>query len=335
MAALAPSMALSPSSHSSLSPSSSANGSDGKTIPIVPFGALTSIPEPFNSLDQVLVDQLLVACDMGHISPLAGVAGRTSPIFPWQLIGEKDGCQMHYAKMPDSDNYLFKGVCIVPVGVKPLEDAIRVPANMKVIDPMCLETKTIRTFDRDHHIYYASFKLGFMIYNRDFSWFSVEANLPDGTYVTTGKSIIVDDCPAREKHVRGEIRASGYVVSPVPGRPDQARVAYVVQTDPKGWLPTKVVNIVAKSQAYNPGIIKQKASSFVASQLRAATSAAISNSNGSETKTASPSPSPESAALPSPTSPASAPLPSTSPLAAPLATSPNAAPAASGLKFVE
>jgi hypothetical protein len=42
--------------------------------------------------------------------------------------------------------------------------------------------------------------------------------------------------------------ASGYVVSPVPGRSDQARVAYVVQTDPKGWLPTKVVNVVAKSQ---------------------------------------------------------------------------------------
>jgi hypothetical protein len=48
----------------------------------------------------------------------------------------------------------------------------------KVIDPMCLETKTIRTFDRNHHIYYASFKLGFMIWNRDFSWFCVESNLP-------------------------------------------------------------------------------------------------------------------------------------------------------------
>jgi len=164
---------------------------------------------------------------------------------------------MDYAQLPGSANYLFRGVGVVPAPPKLLEDAIRVQENMKLIDPMCKETKVIKTYDADHHIYWASFKLPPMISDRDFCWWCLDANLPDGTYVSTGKSMVTKDCEGTPKHVRGEIRASGYIVQPIKDDPKSSRVTYVVQTDPRGWLPTRVVNYVASSQAYNPGVMKE------------------------------------------------------------------------------
>lgn len=70
---------------SSSSSSKPAEAKAARKIPTVPFGALTSVPEPFNSLDDVLVDQLLVACDMAHVSPLNGVPGHVLPVFPWEV----------------------------------------------------------------------------------------------------------------------------------------------------------------------------------------------------------------------------------------------------------
>ncbi len=106
-----------------------------------------------------------------------------------------------------------------------------------------------------------------LISDRDFCWWSVDHNLADGTYVTAAKSLVTAECGPESYHVRGEIRASGYVVEPhgVKDQPagSHSKVTYVVQTNPGGWLPAWVVNIVAASQAYNPGVIKEKAPIFL------------------------------------------------------------------------
>jgi len=229
---------------------------------LLPLGEITAVPQDHKVYDQQMVDQILHVCGLDDLSPLKDSPHHYNIKIEWWDLGEKEGVKMDYAQLPGSANYVFRGVGVVPAAPKLLEDAIRVPENMKLIDPMCKDTKTIKTYDRDHHVYWASFKLPPLISDRDFVWWSLDINLPDGTFITTGKSIATKDCEKTSWHVRGEIRASGYVVQPVKDDPNSSKVTYVVQTDPRGWLPTKVVNYVARSQAFNPGVMKEKVAEF-------------------------------------------------------------------------
>jgi len=228
---------------------------DGK----LPTGEIKKPPTDFHQYDDELVDQLLKA---------AGIREDKDNKYDWIDMGVKNDVHQFYAKDPNSPIYIFKGVGEVPASVRDVERAIRDPQNMRIIDPMCKITETVTTFDKNHHIYYAQFKLPSPVWHRDFVWWSVEYNLPSGAYVTVGKSIVCSDKPETKDHVRGEIRASGYVVEPIEGKEDACKVTYIVQTDPRGWLPAWAVNIVAASQAYNPGIIKEKSSSFLAELRR-------------------------------------------------------------------
>jgi len=239
---------------------------DEKQTLKVPAGALTELPKNHKDLDLLLVHEILCVAGLKNLSELKNQKDEKD--VHWQAIGEKDGIKMHYAWVQGSNNYFFRGVGRMPAPVKTVETAMRDISNMKLMDPMCQYTETIKALDGDHHIYYAYFKMPPMIWWRDFCWFAVDHTLPDGTFVTTGKSIITDLCPPKGGMVRGEIRASGYIVQPVPDKPDECDITYIVQTDPKGWIPSWVVNIVAKSQAFNPGVIKSLAPKFAA-QMKA------------------------------------------------------------------
>lgn len=196
--------------------------------------------------DEQLIDQILAAADCKQHSPRKDTIPDLG--VTWNSLGEKKAVRMFYGFVEGNGNHFFKGLfCLLsftstlfvagvtelPFSVDDVESQIRVIDNMRIIDPMCLTTEIIKTFDRDHHFYYASFRLGPMIWNRDFVWFCLDTRLPDGycvcvstlllvcvhilllvfsTYISTGKSIITPLCPPRSGTVRGEIRASGYVV---------------------------------------------------------------------------------------------------------------------------
>jgi len=225
------------------------------------MGAFQEIPEDYKSLDPLILDEILFAIGLADKAPLKG-STQTAKI-DWQVTGEKNGVKMYWAQTPGTANYFFKGVGVIAAPVKVVEEAMREIQNMRIIDPMCKLARSIKHYDKDHHIYYAQFKLPPFISDRDFVWYSIDCKLPDGTFVTTGKSMVTKDCPADSGHVRGEIRASGYVVEPIADKPDACTLYYIVQTDPKGWLPAWVVNWVAASQSYNPGVIKEKTQYFI------------------------------------------------------------------------
>jgi len=86
------------------------------------------------------------------------------------------------------------------------------------------------------------------------------------TFVNCGKSIVTPDYPVRKDHTRGEIRATGYRIQRLEDE-DSCYITYLLMTDVKGWIPTWVINIVGASQAYNPGIIKERIGDFRASTV--------------------------------------------------------------------
>jgi len=257
----APAAAAAASGDDNKSQSKDKAAASGPRIPSGPF-TMKDIPADYKTLDKYILDEVLCASGLEELSPIPAAEkdnAQKSKKVEWLSLGEKNGCKMWYAYTEGSANYFFKGTAEVEVPLKTLEAAIRIPENMKLMDPMCKGTKTVKTWDDEHHIYYASFKMPPMVWDRDFVWYCVDTNLRDGTYVSTGKSIVTDLCPVdAAMHVRGEIRASGYIIQPIKDKPNSCLCTYIVQTDPAGWLPTWVVNWVAQSQAYNPGVIRGK-----------------------------------------------------------------------------
>ncbi|KAK3755762.1 hypothetical protein QZH41_019993, partial [Actinostola sp. cb2023] len=74
-------------------------------------------------------------------------------------------------------------------------------------------------------------------------------------------SIERPECPKMEHYglVRAELLCSGYIFRKMPNEPDYMEVTYVVQADPKGWLPTWAVNMFAWQQALNVARIRNNA----------------------------------------------------------------------------
>eukprot|EP01088_Endostelium_zonatum_P005902 TRINITY_DN178_c0_g1_i1.p1 TRINITY_DN178_c0_g1~~TRINITY_DN178_c0_g1_i1.p1 ORF type:complete len:243 (-),score=64.67 TRINITY_DN178_c0_g1_i1:84-812(-) len=90
-----------------------------------------------------------------------------------------------------------------------------------------------------------------MIKNRDLTLFGKSAFLPDGRWAVGFKSIVdPKKLPEDPAFVRGELAESGFVLRKVEVDGKEAtEVTYIVQLDPKGWIPTWAVNQTAGEQS--------------------------------------------------------------------------------------
>jgi len=96
------------------------------------------------------------------------------------------------------------------------------------------------------------FKAPTMIKNRDLGLFGVVTTLDDGRWLCSYVSIEdKDKLPLDNDYVRAEVLESGYVLKPIKGEDgkDSTFVTYILQLDPKGWIPLWAVNATAGEQA--------------------------------------------------------------------------------------
>jgi hypothetical protein len=79
----------------------------------------------------------------------------------------------------------------------------------------------------------------------------------DGAVDIAGKSVESPDCPEKPGFVRMNFVAGGYILRPKPGDPSVVTVTWTGCADPKGWLPTFLVNAVVGKQALTLAKIKE------------------------------------------------------------------------------
>lgn len=85
-----------------------------------------------------------------------------------------------------------------------------------------------------------------VVSNRDFVMARAVRVNDDGSILANHVSIEHPEKGDQKGFVRGEIDVSGYYI--VPKSDNSCTCYYVVQLDPKGWIPTVVVNAVASKQ---------------------------------------------------------------------------------------
>jgi len=151
----------------------------------------------------------------------------------------------------ESPLVFVKGEGIVEASPQELFEFLQDFDKTTGLDPMFREGKIVLDLGNKHTINYAAFYMGPLITCRDFVMHGYDGIGGNGIGVSVGKSVDLDALPARPSYVRAIINASGYVYRALPEDPSKSFVQYVVNVDPKGWLPYWLVNLAASDQGTN------------------------------------------------------------------------------------
>jgi len=169
----------------------------------------------------------------------------------WTLTKEKGGVKCYFQKSEKSPFYLFMGEGKISESVETFMEFFKDINSTKVVDPMYLGGEEIEVLNDNHHILRFRYQLPPMITNRDFLFHEFEGIVSTEPKIGAiiGVSIEHEKCKVDPKFIRGNIMASGWVFEEV--APNECNVRFIAQTDPRGWLPVWVVNLVTADQSLN------------------------------------------------------------------------------------
>jgi hypothetical protein len=183
----------------------------------------------------------------------------------WEKINEEDGITVFRKSFPDSEVKGVGGECMINASIGKILWVLMDNDHKGDWVDKFKSTKTIDTPSELSNIQYAAFSMPFPVANRDFVYrydFSVDESI--NAVIVDVKSVEHPKAPAKDTiGVRGVLLHGRYVL--IPKGPNQTFVKAEYLTDPKGVLPTWVVNIVQKNWPYKTlaGLRKQVKKSFV------------------------------------------------------------------------
>jgi len=108
----------------------------------------------------------------------------------------------------------------------------------------CSHYEVVREIIPDIVVTRARYTAPFPVTAREIVAIRVRRKLPDGGYLSYGKSINLDECLTDSSHVRAALHLIGAFCRPIPGEPNRCILTRIAQLDPKGNIPTMVVNAV-------------------------------------------------------------------------------------------
>ncbi|KAH3761609.1 START domain [Pelomyxa schiedti] len=172
----------------------------------------------------------------------------------WSKIVANQGVTVYRHDDPSSPIPFVRGEAVFPgtsalAIIKALADAPKRPQY----DDMCISGVVIRKLRDDDQgnkltLGHACFKSpSMMVSARDFVFLSISTfDAASNSGIVVSQSVDLPEIPEKKPYVRGDLMISGYIIEPEPS--GGMHINYFAQLDPKGWIPTAVVNSVAKDQ---------------------------------------------------------------------------------------
>lgn len=157
--------------------------------------------------------------------------------------------------MTDSGLYVVRAKGIIPARPEEILALVSDLDRKKQWDPMFVEGRVLKEFTADLKVNYQHFYAPWPVSHRDFVFMSVVQREEDGTIVYSGTSIELPTMPDVSGLVRGEMVRGGFILRPHGER--ETRLTYLVHVDPRGMLPTMIVNKFQRSQTANVYKIKK------------------------------------------------------------------------------
>lgn len=188
----------------------------------------------------VLPLRLLLASALFSFLCLSSVCFATE----WEQVDDSDGIVVSRKAMTDSPLMSFRGITVMNQSMGRVlrvigDDNHRLNWIDRLKRSKILERKSFYDF-----MLYQEFGLPFPISNRDYVYHGVATRAANGT-VTVHLTSVEHPKSPEVSGVRANLINSFYRLTPM--GPDKTRVEVEIQTDPKGWLPSWMVNIIQKS----------------------------------------------------------------------------------------
>ena len=164
----------------------------------------------------------------------------------WEWVGVIDGVKTWRKEIKDKDTFAFKGVVFADIHLGKVIEVFEESRHRKHWVDRYYDHKT---FEKKPGLedYWISFDLPWPVSNRDYVLRSTSA--PDaekGVYVCNIKSIKLPQRPEHDCCVRAEAYGTYYKFEAMRGK-KKTKLTVEVHTDPKGILPSWLVNSIQKS----------------------------------------------------------------------------------------
>jgi hypothetical protein len=162
----------------------------------------------------------------------------------WEKIDEADGIKVFRKEVPGSPLVAFRGEGMISA---PLEKLLWVLADnahrTEWVDRL-KKSVVLQTNGSYEYIVYQHFGLPFPISDRDYVYRGKATRDKNGVVTLDISSVTHPKAPATVG-VRANVIGSRYVLTPK--GPDKTYVVVEIHTDPKGAIPTWLVNLIQKS----------------------------------------------------------------------------------------
>jgi hypothetical protein len=178
------------------------------------------------------------------LAPAVAAAGDKPDKFDWKEINDKDGIKVYRKGVEGSKIVAFRGVGIVDAS--PLKVLYVIGENEhrgEWVDRLYI-SEVLEQVSQSEFVLYAAYKLP-LFSNRDYVYRGKAFSRPDGSVVVNIKS---EEHPKAPKTVgvRAWLNRCVYLLTPIDGG-KKTQIDVEVHTDPKGSMPTWIVNLVQKS----------------------------------------------------------------------------------------
>eukprot|EP01084_Bolivina_argentea_P052136 95794_1 len=153
----------------------------------------------------------------------------------------------------------------VPLSINEFHDFVNAQKDgifnaIKKCDNMCIEIFAVKRYDNDRCLVYSAYNASIpkVIYPRDFCY--LKSRRLCNNYNNTKHCLAVDVCYSvnesftdyvslNKDRVRGHLFMAGLLFEKIDD--NTSRAYYIIQLDPKGWIPTWIANLTAPQQGYN------------------------------------------------------------------------------------
>jgi len=167
----------------------------------------------------------------------------------WEDLGvtnEVESCRLY---RPETGYYVLKGVGDIAESPETILVLMTDVSRKGEWDEMFVEGRVVASLSERDRLSYQHFSAPWPVSHRDFVYLSLSRPLEDGSIVSLGFSVQTSLVPEVRGLVRGHIYLAGFIFRRLD--PKLTRVTYIVHLDPKGSIPTMIINQSQKKQTQN------------------------------------------------------------------------------------
>ena len=168
----------------------------------------------------------------------------------WTVINITDGITVSQKTIPNSDLFAFRGEGVVDVHISKLSAVLFDEKRGPEWVDLQQEAYPVTEWTNEERSIYQSYDLPWPIQDRDYVMNQKrKIDPPSKTITATYQSIEVSSTPPKECCIRAYAQRTYWSLIALPN--GKTKVAVEVQTDPKGALPSWLINMIQKDWPYN------------------------------------------------------------------------------------